>query len=86
MANTDLLTLYDGALTLMLPSVYEGFGIPLVESLFRGVPVITSPYSALPEAAGPRAIKVNPADHIALSKSHGGYDQCWNVESTFRCW
>ncbi|MFN8319565.1 MAG: glycosyltransferase family 1 protein [Saprospiraceae bacterium] len=69
MANTDLLTLYDGALTLMLPSVYEGFGIPLVESLFRGVPVITSPYSALPEAAGPGAIKVNPADHIALSKA-----------------
>jgi glycosyltransferase involved in cell wall biosynthesis len=69
MTNPDLLALYDAALTLMLPSVYEGFGIPLVESLFRGVPVITSPYSALPEAAGPGAIMVDPGDHSGLSKA-----------------
>ena len=45
---------------LVYPSIFEGFGIPIIESLFRHKPVITSDISSLPEAAGPGAILVNP--------------------------
>lgn len=60
MTNADLVTLYDGAFALIYPSVYEGFGIPIIEALARKIPVITSDISSLPEACGPGAILVNP--------------------------
>ncbi len=58
--NHELLALYDHCFTLIYPSVYEGFGIPVIECLFRNKPVITSELSSLPEAAGRGAILVNP--------------------------
>lgn len=58
--NQSLCSIYDACYALIYPSIYEGFGIPLIESLSRGRPVITSTLSALPEAAGPGAIYVNP--------------------------
>lgn len=78
--NAKLLAYYDQAIALLLPSVYEGFGIPLAESLFRGVPVITSPFSALPEAAGPGGILVDPKDHKALANAMRSMlnEEVWN--------
>ena len=52
--------LYAGALCMMYPSFYEGFGLPVVEAQLQGCPVITSNVSSLPEAAGPDALLVNP--------------------------
>jgi len=60
--NEQLVQVYDGSYALVYPSIYEGFGIPVIESLFRGKPVITSDLSSLPEAAGGGALLVNPYD------------------------
>lgn len=61
-SNERLVAIYDQSFALVFPSIYEGFGIPVIESLFRRKPVITSLLSSLPEAAGPGAILVNPYD------------------------
>lgn len=60
--NYELQRLYAGALAMVYPSHYEGFGLPVVEALLQGTPVLTSSVSSLPEAAGPGALLVNPAD------------------------
>ncbi|RMF22006.1 MAG: glycosyltransferase family 1 protein [Bacteroidetes bacterium] len=59
--------LYARARLLLYPSLYEGFGLPVVEALACGTPVLTSQGSSLPEAGGPGACYVNPHDpeHIA---------------------
>jgi len=67
--NKDLLSLYDNAIAMVYPSIYEGFGIPLIESLYRDTPVITTTASSLPEAAGPGAIYIEPGDQDALAKA-----------------
>jgi glycosyltransferase involved in cell wall biosynthesis len=56
----DLPALYRRASVVILPSRYEGFGLPIVEALFCRVPVITSKVSSLPEAAGPGAFYCDP--------------------------
>lgn len=61
-SNEKLLAIYDRSFALVYPSIYEGFGIPVIESLFRSKPVITSLLSSLPEAAGPGALLINPFD------------------------
>ena len=59
---TVLQALYTHALAMLYPSHYEGFGLPVVESLLQGTPVLTSTVSSLPEAAGPGGLLVNPTD------------------------
>jgi glycosyltransferase involved in cell wall biosynthesis len=49
------------------PSLDEGFGMPVLEAMMRGVPVITSNRSALPEVAGDAALQINPDDTEALA-------------------
>ncbi|HBH07292.1 MAG TPA: glycosyltransferase family 1 protein [Flavobacteriales bacterium] len=56
----ELKGLYQHAQMMIYPSFYEGFGIPIIESLLCETPVITSKTSALPEAAGPGAHYINP--------------------------
>lgn len=58
--SEDLPHIYSGASTFIFPSLYEGFGIPVLEAMACGVPVITSNTSSLPEAAGAAAILVDP--------------------------
>ena len=67
--NEALLSIYDNAIAMVYPSIYEGFGIPLIESLYRDTPVITTTASSLPEAAGPGAIYIEPNDQASLAKA-----------------
>ncbi|MCE5359409.1 MAG: glycosyltransferase family 4 protein [Acidithiobacillus sp.] len=59
--------LYAGALALVFPSLYEGFGLPALEAMAHGTPVITSNRSALPEVVGEAAILVDPLDTDAIA-------------------
>ena len=58
--NHDLATLYNAAFVFLYPSLRESFGIPMLEAMACGTPVITSQTSAMPEIAGKDAILVNP--------------------------
>jgi len=60
--NADKGALYAGALALVFPSLYEGFGFPVIEAMHCGTPVITSRTSSLPELAGDAAVLVNPLE------------------------
>lgn len=51
----------------MYPSLYEGFGIPIIEALSSGVPVIGATGSCLEEAGGPHSVYVNPHDEGELA-------------------
>ena len=64
--NTDLPYVYSAAFAFLYTSLRESFGIPLLESMACGTPVVTSDTSSMPEIAGPDAILVNPesADEI----------------------
>ena len=56
----DLPAVYQGAEIFIYTSLYEGFGMPILEALASGLPVITSNVSSMPEAAGPNSRLVNP--------------------------
>lgn len=67
--DEDLPALYTGALAFVFPSLYEGFGLPLVEAMACGTPVVTSRTSACGEVAGSAALLVDPLseDEIAAA-------------------
>jgi glycosyltransferase involved in cell wall biosynthesis len=65
-AIADLPALYSGALFFVLPSLYEGFGLPVLEAMSCGAPVITSNISSLPEVTGDAALLVDPQDMVGL--------------------
>lgn len=58
----ELAAIYRMSTFFVYPSVFEGFGIPVIEALFSGTPVITSNTSSLPEAGGPDSLYVSPGD------------------------
>lgn len=58
--SDDLPALYNGAFAFLFPSLLEGFGIPVLEAMACGTPVITSNCSSLPEVAGKDALLINP--------------------------
>jgi len=60
--NDELVLWYNAAIALAYPSVYEGFGLPVLEAQACGTPVLTSNVSSLPEAAGDAAVMVDPYD------------------------
>jgi glycosyltransferase involved in cell wall biosynthesis len=63
----ELATLYRGAAVLVFPSRYEGFGLPVLEAMACGTPVVASTAGAIPEVAGDAAVLVEPGDPVALA-------------------
>jgi glycosyltransferase involved in cell wall biosynthesis len=66
--DEDLPDLYRGAQLFVFPSLYEGFGLPILEAMASGVPVITSATASMPEVAGDAAILVDPHDSEAIAE------------------
>jgi glycosyltransferase involved in cell wall biosynthesis len=60
LAPGELDAVYRAAEAFVYPSVYEGFGLPVLEAMSRGVPVVASATSSLPEVTGDAALGVNP--------------------------
>jgi glycosyltransferase involved in cell wall biosynthesis len=58
----ELIRLYQGASVTVYPSLYEGFGLPVLEAMACGSPVVTSKTTALPEVAGDAALLIDPTD------------------------
>ncbi|MGQ0600771.1 MAG: glycosyltransferase family 4 protein, partial [Anaerolineales bacterium] len=67
--DVDLPALYSTARVLAYPSLYEGFGLPLLEAMACGTPVVISTASCLPEVAGDAALLVSPIDVPALTNA-----------------
>ncbi len=68
-AEEDLPALYSGAVAFVFPSLYEGFGLPALEAMACGTPVITSNTTSLPEVAGDAALLVDPTDPDELCEA-----------------
>src|SRR5258706_9713077 len=66
-SDEELIALYQMASCLVFPSLYEGFGLPVVEAMLAGCPVITSTTSSLPEIAGDAALLVDPLDSTEIA-------------------
>jgi glycosyltransferase involved in cell wall biosynthesis len=59
--------LYAGALALAMPSLYEGFGLPCLEAMACGTPVVAADRAALPETCGEAALLADPEDSAAFA-------------------
>ena len=81
----DLVALYSGADLFVLPSLYEGFGFPVLEALACGCPTITSDVSSLPEVAGDAAILTPPGDIDALAAAMRRVLADSALRDTLRC-
>lgn len=66
-SDAELGALYRGAEALLFPSYYEGFGLPLLEAMAAGCPVIASRRASIPEVVGEAALLVHPDDHRAMA-------------------
>jgi glycosyltransferase involved in cell wall biosynthesis len=69
LSDQDLAALYQGAIAFLFPSLYEGFGMPILEAMGCGCPVITSNVSACGEVAGEGAVVLNPYDEDEIADS-----------------
>ncbi len=67
--DADLPALYTGAEVFAFPSLYEGFGIPVLEAMACGTPVVAAETSSLPEVAGEAALLIPPTDTEALAEA-----------------
>ncbi|MCI0586826.1 MAG: glycosyltransferase family 4 protein [Planctomycetes bacterium] len=67
--EAELEACYAGAALLLYPSLYEGFGLPPIEAMARGIPVVASAVAALPEVCGDAALLVDPRDPGAIAEA-----------------
>ncbi len=68
-SEAELLTLYRDAALFFYPSYYEGFGLPVLEAMAAGTPVVTSERGALGEVAGSAALYANPASSVEIAQA-----------------
>jgi glycosyltransferase involved in cell wall biosynthesis len=82
----DLARWYNAAEAFVYPSVFEGFGLPVVEAQACGTPVLVSDVSSLPEAAGDAGYRLPPDDVDAWAAAlvHVGHDPAWRAEAAHR--
>jgi glycosyltransferase involved in cell wall biosynthesis len=66
-SDSELACLYSSAKLFVFPSLYEGFGLPVLEAMASGIPVVTSRVTSLPEVAGEAAMLVDPSNARELS-------------------
>jgi glycosyltransferase involved in cell wall biosynthesis len=66
--DAHLAALYRGARCVLYPSLYEGFGLPVLEAMACGTPVVTSRESAMEEVAGGAALLVDPFDAASIAQ------------------
>ena len=71
---SQLMTLVKGARGVLFPSLYEGFGLPVLEAMALGTPVITSNVAALPEVSAGAAVLVDPMDVDSLARAIRAFD------------
>jgi alpha-1,3-rhamnosyl/mannosyltransferase len=78
-AERDLPFLYAGARLFVYPSIYEGFGLPVLEAMASGVPAVTSNHAVLQEVAQGASLLAEPDDHDALLEGirRGLTDEDW---------
>lgn len=67
-SDVELAVLYRGAALFAFPSLYEGFGLPLIEAMAAGVPVLASDVCSIPELGGDAALYAPPADQLAWAR------------------
>jgi glycosyltransferase involved in cell wall biosynthesis len=77
---------YNAAEAFVFPSIYEGFGLPVIEAMACGTPVLVSDVSSLPEAAGDAGYRLPPYDADAWTEAldHVIRDPGWRAEATRR--
>lgn len=82
----DLPSIYSGARLFLYPSIYEGFGLPPVEAMASGVPVIVSNRSCLPEVTAGAAMLIDPDDEegFAIAIARGLEDDSWREQAIAR--
>jgi glycosyltransferase involved in cell wall biosynthesis len=69
--ETKLPSLYRSAEALVFPSLYEGFGLPILEAMGCGTPVVTANVTAMPEVAGGAALLVDPTSVEQIARAMG---------------
>lgn len=84
--GVHLPSLYAGAALFAFPSIYEGFGLPLLEAMACGVPTVASATSSMPEIAADAGLLVDPMDEAALAEAltRGLEDTTWRAWSSRR--
>ena len=80
----QLPALYSGALALVYPSLYEGFGLPPLEAMACGTPVVTSATTSLPEVVGDAAVMVDPANAESIAEGVRRIVECADLRSQLR--
>jgi glycosyltransferase involved in cell wall biosynthesis len=79
--KAELRRLYAGASAFLYPSIYEGFGLPIIEAMASGAPVLTSSTASAPEVAGGAAVLVDP---LSLESIEAGLDRVTDPEEARR--